>query len=91
MAPGEVKGPVVLAVVSPIPYMRLIVKSDVIEYELIGSKNKYAHEEVVDATKIDCLVGRITTSHGKCYIIERDTVVGQAEVVEEPVDPVDPD
>lgn len=79
----EIK-PLVLAVVSPIPYMRLIKSADIIQYKLIGEE--YAHPEVVDATKIDCLVGRVTSALGKSYLVERDTVVGQVDTLDETVD-----
>lgn len=75
--------PLVLAVVSPMPHLRLIAGVDIIQYKLNG--NKYAHPDVVDARKIDCLVGRLTTPLGASFIVERDTVVGQTDVVDEAV------
>lgn len=88
-APNPEIGLLILAVVSPIPYLRLIFDSNIIEYHLIGRAQKYAHEEVVDATKIDCLVGRVATAIGTSYIVERDTVVGDADEDDETANEAD--
>lgn len=48
---------------------------------------KYAKPEVVDAPKIDVLVGRVTTSLGTSYIVKRETVVGQMDMLDATVNP----
>ena len=77
--------PLVLAVVSPIPYLRFIPEPNLVQYRLISGK--YANPEVVDATKIDVLVGRVTTLSKTSYIVERDTVVGQMGLLDATVNP----
>ncbi|KAG8732628.1 hypothetical protein FRC11_011987 [Ceratobasidium sp. 423] len=47
--------PIVVAIVSPFVRLRYIHDADLVEYQL--SAGNYAGAEVIDATKIDCLVG----------------------------------
>lgn len=77
--------PLVLAIVSPIPYLRYIPESRIIQYGLRAGA--YAAPEIVDASKVDCLVGRLTTPLGASYIVERDTVVGQMDMLDVVVNP----
>lgn len=77
--------PLLLAVVSPIPYMRHIPDAELIQYRLVSGQ--YAKPEVVDVTSIDCLVGRVTTGTGASYIVERETVVGQVDMLDVTVNP----
>jgi hypothetical protein len=79
-APYPHLDPLVLAVVSPIPCLRYIPDSAIIEYKLRAGA--YASPEIVDATNIDCLVGRVTTPLGASFIVERDTVVGQMDMLD---------
>jgi hypothetical protein len=75
----------VLAVVSPIPYLKLLDDAGLIQYRL--NAGNYAGPEVVDATDVDCLVGRVTTPLKTTYIVERDTVVGQIDMLDVTVNP----
>ncbi|KAF8595635.1 hypothetical protein BDV93DRAFT_564154, partial [Ceratobasidium sp. AG-I] len=84
-APFPYLDPLVLAIISPIPYLRLISESGIIQYRL--RNGKYANPEVVDATNIDLLVGRVTTPIATSYIVERDTVVGQMDMLDVTSDP----
>lgn len=77
--------PVVLAVVSPIPYLLYVPESGITQYGL--KAGAYASPEIVDASKIDCLVGRVITPLGARYIVERDTVVGQTDMLDVVVNP----
>lgn len=77
--------PLVLAVVSPIPYLRFLPDAGLIQYRL--NNGNYARPLVVDATNVDCLVGRVTTAIGTSYIVERDTVVGQMDMLDAIVNP----
>jgi hypothetical protein len=77
--------PLVVAVVSPIPYLRLLDDAGLIQYKL--NAGNYAGVQAVDATDVDCLVGRVTTALGTSYIVERDTVVGQMDMLDAVVNP----
>jgi hypothetical protein len=74
-----------LAVVSPIPYLRLVADAGLVQYRLTAGK--YAALQVIDATDVDCLVGRVTDPRGASYIVERDTVVGQMDMLDAIVNP----
>ncbi|KAF8667769.1 Transposase family tnp2 [Rhizoctonia solani] len=75
----------VLAVVSPIPYLRHIASSGITQYSLRGGR--YVSPEILDASKIDCLVGRVQLPLGALYIVQRDTAVGQLDMLDEVVNP----
>ncbi|QRV79732.1 Transposase family Tnp2 protein [Ceratobasidium sp. AG-Ba] len=75
----------VLAVVSPIPYLRHIASSGITQYGLRGGK--YVSPEILDASKIDCLVGRVRSPLVASYIVQRDTAVGQLDMLDEVVNP----
>ncbi|QRW24230.1 Transposase family Tnp2 protein [Rhizoctonia solani] len=75
----------VLAVVSPIPYLCHIASSGITQYSLRGGR--YVSPEILDASKIDCLVGRVQLPLGALYIVQRDTAVGQLDMLDEVVNP----
>ncbi|KAF8678130.1 hypothetical protein RHS04_05518 [Rhizoctonia solani] len=75
----------VLAVVSPIPYLRHIASPGITQYGLRGGR--YISPEILDASKIDCLVGRVRSPLGASYIVQRDTAVGQLDMLDEAVNP----
>ncbi|KAF8676920.1 Transposase family tnp2 [Rhizoctonia solani] len=70
----------VLAVIMAFPHLRYHNDADLVEYRL--SSGNYAGAEVVDATKIDCLIGRITTEHQGSFVVERTSVVGQVDMLD---------
>ncbi|KDN40273.1 hypothetical protein RSAG8_08183, partial [Rhizoctonia solani AG-8 WAC10335] len=79
--------PIVVAIVSPFVRLRYIHDADLVEYRL--SSGNYAGAEVVDATKIDCLVGRITTGTlcQRFFVVERTSVVGRMDMLDITVEP----
>ncbi|KAG9123856.1 hypothetical protein FRC07_013733, partial [Ceratobasidium sp. 392] len=75
----------VLAVVSPIPYLRHIAKPGITQYGLRGGN--YVSPEIIDASRVDGLVGRVRTPLGESYIVQRETAVGQMDMLDEVVNP----
>ncbi|CCO34236.1 hypothetical protein BN14_08330 [Rhizoctonia solani AG-1 IB] len=70
----------VIAVISAFPFLRHHNDADLIEYRLLSGN--YAGAEVVDATKIDCLIGRVTTEHRGSFVLERTSVVGRMDMLD---------
>ncbi|KAJ1302557.1 hypothetical protein OPQ81_002874 [Rhizoctonia solani] len=54
--------------------------ADLVEYRL--ASGNYAGPEVVDVTKIDCLVGRVMTELGDNYVVERTSIVGHMDILD---------
>ncbi|CAE6454697.1 unnamed protein product [Rhizoctonia solani] len=79
--------PIIVAIVSPFVQLRHIRDADLVEYRL--SSGNYAGAEVVDATKIDCLIGRITTGtlRRRSFVVERTSVVGRMDMLDVTVEP----
>ncbi|KAG9125491.1 hypothetical protein FRC07_007398 [Ceratobasidium sp. 392] len=75
----------VLAVISPIPYLRYSALSGTTEYGLRAGN--YVSPEIIDATKVDGLVGRVKTPLGESYILQRDTAVGQMDMLDKVINP----
>ncbi|QRV74283.1 Transposase family tnp2 [Ceratobasidium sp. AG-Ba] len=78
--------PIVLSVISPIPNLKLHTDAKLIEYKLIGKD--LASVEVVDASDIDCLVGRYKAPKPDraLYVVDRTTVVGRMDMLDDTVD-----
>ncbi|KAG8728148.1 hypothetical protein FRC10_005263 [Ceratobasidium sp. 414] len=72
--------PLILAVISPIPYLWYIPESEIVQYGLRAGS--YTSPEIVDASKIDSLVGHVITPPGMSYIVEWDSVVGQIDMLD---------
>lgn len=77
--------PMIIAVVSAFPRLRLLQDANLVEYQL--NSGKYAPSEIVDATTIDCLIGRVVTLIGTSYIAERGSVVGRMDMADVVVNP----
>ncbi|KAG9090974.1 hypothetical protein FRC06_000789 [Ceratobasidium sp. 370] len=77
--------PVVLAIVSPIPYLRLLCAEGLVQYRL--NAGKYAKPQVIDAMDIDCLVRHVTTALKESFIVERETVVRHMDMLDSTVNP----
>ncbi|KAG8749451.1 hypothetical protein FRC11_011322 [Ceratobasidium sp. 423] len=73
----------VLAVISPFPQLRYHPDADLVEYRL--TSGNYASPEVVDATKIDCLIGHVEDRGS--YIVEQTSVVGRMDMLDVTVNP----
>jgi hypothetical protein len=73
----------VLAIVSPFPQLRYHSNADLVEYRL--TSGNYASAEVVDATSIDCLIGRVEDRGS--YVVERTSVVGRMDILDAVVNP----
>ncbi|EUC61828.1 hypothetical protein RSOL_408870, partial [Rhizoctonia solani AG-3 Rhs1AP] len=72
-----------LAIVAPFPQLRYHQDADLVEYRL--SSGNYASPEVIDATKIDSLVGHVVDRSS--YIVERTSVVGRLDMLNITVNP----
>ncbi|QRW03344.1 Transposase family tnp2 [Ceratobasidium sp. AG-Ba] len=83
----ELLTPLIIAVISPIPRYKYVVRSDVIEYEL--ASGKLAGPEIINVCDIDCLIGRIVACgvSERHYIVDRTTVVGRVDMLDGTVDP----
>jgi hypothetical protein len=79
--------PVVLAAVSPIPHLKKHNDANIIEYKLLGQN--LGGFEIVDATDIDCLIGRYKTPQPSKaqYIVDRTTIVGRMDMLDDTVHP----
>ncbi|KAJ1299954.1 hypothetical protein OPQ81_002622 [Rhizoctonia solani] len=71
---------IILAVVSPFVQLGHHRDADLVEYRL--TSGNYAGPEVVDVTKIDCLVGCVMTELGDNYVVERTSIVGHMDILD---------
>ncbi|EUC60687.1 hypothetical protein RSOL_359880, partial [Rhizoctonia solani AG-3 Rhs1AP] len=72
-----------LAIVAPFPQLRYHQDADLVEYRLLSGN--YASPEVIDAIKIDSLVGHVVDRSS--YIVERTSVVGRLDMLNITVNP----
>jgi hypothetical protein len=70
----------VVAVISAFPFLRHHNDASFIEYRLLSGN--YAGAKVVDDTKIDCPIGRITTEHRGSFVLEHTSVVGRMDMLD---------
>ncbi|CAE6388809.1 unnamed protein product, partial [Rhizoctonia solani] len=71
---------IILAVITPFVQLGYHRDADLVEYRL--ASGNYAGPEIVDVTKVDCLVGRVMTELGDNYVVERTSVVGQMNLLD---------
>ncbi|QRV89779.1 Transposase family Tnp2 protein [Ceratobasidium sp. AG-Ba] len=86
-APVAPLDPLVLAVISPIPSFKKQGNDGLVQYDMPG--NRHAPPEIIDATAIECLVGRARapSPYRTWYIIERSTIVGNINMLDTMADP----
>ncbi|QRV81550.1 Transposase family tnp2 [Ceratobasidium sp. AG-Ba] len=79
--------PLVLALVSPIPYLKRHHDANLVEYKMVGQN--FITSELIDVRDIDCLVGRYKAfrPNQALYIVDRTTVVGRMDVLDDTVWP----
>jgi hypothetical protein len=72
--------PFVVAALQPIPQTIHHPDCGLIEYRL--SAGGYAAVQLIDASRIVSLVGRVKAHGGTKYIVDRETVVGQMDMLD---------
>jgi hypothetical protein len=77
--------PLVVAAVLPIPQLIHRSDCDLVEYRLNGGN--YAAVQLIDASRIVSLVGRVMAHNRTAYVVERDTVVGQMDMLDDTMNP----
>ncbi|QRV85537.1 Transposase family Tnp2 protein [Ceratobasidium sp. AG-Ba] len=78
--------PLLLALVSPIPFLKSVREfgANLVQYRL-AANGTLARSEIIAASDIECLVGRFTVPdpHKASYIVDRETIVGRVDMLEE--------
>jgi hypothetical protein len=77
--------PLVVAAVLPIPPLIYRPDCELVEYRL--NAGNYAEVQLIDASRIVCLVGRVIAPNKTAYIIDRSMVIGQMDMLDVTLNP----